>query len=65
MKLVPTGDLNLLVALQGSSPDVVDRRSINLNLNVSENLPALMESLQASEAFSKRIQQQLSHQPVN
>lgn len=61
VKLVPEGDLNLLVTLQGFSPDVEGGRPINFNLNVSENLPALMESLQASETFSQRIQQRLSN----
>ena len=65
VKLAPTGDLNLLVKLQGHSPDVEKGRPINFNLNVSENLPALMESLKASDNFSKRVQQRLSKQPVN
>ena len=65
VKLVPAGDLDLLVKLQGHSPDVEEGRPINFNLNVSENLPALIESLQASDTFSKRVQQRLSKQPVN
>ncbi|MFT4712229.1 MAG: hypothetical protein ACI8W1_000707 [Candidatus Azotimanducaceae bacterium] len=61
VNLLPEGDLNLLVKLQGYSPDVEKGRPINFNLNVSENLPALIESLQASETFSERIQQRLSN----
>jgi len=65
VNLVPNGDLNLLVKLQGHSPEVEKGRPINFKLNVSENLPALLESLQASDTFSKRVQQRLSKQPVN
>jgi hypothetical protein len=61
VNLVPEGDLKLLVKLEGYSPDVENGRAINFNLNVSENLPALIESLQASDTFSERIQQRLSN----
>ncbi len=60
VNLSPAGALGLLVKLQGRSPDVEQGRPIHFNLNVSEDIPALLESLRASEEMTDRIQQRLS-----
>ncbi len=54
------GQLTLAVKLRGRSPDVEKGRPIHFNLNVSENIPALLETLRASESVTERVQQRFS-----
>lgn len=57
------GKLRLELTLGGHNPDFQDGRTINLNLNIDEDLPALIKGLQLSSGVSdvirKRIQKQV------
>ncbi|MGV0036392.1 MAG: intermembrane phospholipid transport protein YdbH family protein [Candidatus Azotimanducaceae bacterium WSBS_2022_MAG_OTU7] len=56
----PDGALAALVRLRGRNPDVENGRAIHFNMNVSENILALLDSIRASEATQQRVQQRLS-----
>lgn len=56
------GDLKTRVRLEGSSPNVENGRPIHFNLTITENIPVLLQSLQASDAFTERVQQKLSRE---
>ncbi len=49
------GDLVLKVRLQGKNPDWQAGRPINLNLNLQENIPTLLRSLQLSDEVSEQV----------
>ncbi|MBB1518397.1 YdbH domain-containing protein [Aquipseudomonas guryensis] len=57
------GKLQLALRLQGRNPDVEKGRPINLNVNLEEDIPALLTSLQltdrVSETIRQRVQQRL------
>lgn len=53
------GDLQLGIRLQGSNQDVEKGRPIHFNLNISENIPVLLESLRMQDAFTGRIEQKV------
>jgi hypothetical protein len=53
------GDLALGVRLEGRNPAVEKGRRIVYNLNVTENVPVLLESLRLQEAFTRRIEQRV------
>ncbi|MFV2090460.1 MAG: YdbH domain-containing protein, partial [Pseudomonadales bacterium] len=50
------GDLVLGVHLKGSNPDVESGRLIDYNLNISENIPVLLESLRMEDSYTERIE---------
>ena len=52
------GELDLAVRLEGISPNVNQGQRINLNLNINDNIPALLESLQATRSIMDRIEQE-------
>lgn len=54
------GDLELGVRLLGVNPDMNNGQRINLNLNISDNIPSLMKSLQASRLITDTIEQGLN-----
>jgi hypothetical protein len=54
----PSGDLVLKVQLAGKNPNWQSGLPVNLNLNVEENIPALLRSLQLSGEISERVRQQ-------
>lgn len=58
------GKLMLELTLRGHNPDFQDGRTINLNLSIDEDLPALIKGLQlssgVSDAIRKRIQKQVN-----
>jgi hypothetical protein len=60
------GKLLLGLSLQGSNPNMQQGRTINLNVNLEEDLPALITSLQLTnklnELITKRVQQYLKQQ---
>lgn len=60
------GKLLLGLSLQGSNPNMQQGRAINLNVNLEEDLPALITSLQLTnklnELITKRVQQYLKQQ---
>lgn len=57
------GKLQLALRLQGRNPAVEQGRPINLNVNLQEDIPALLTSLQltdrVSETIRQRVQQRL------
>lgn len=54
-----TGELILAMQLQGLSPELNSGQRINLNLNISDNIPALLQSLQAAQNMNDRLQELL------
>ena len=56
---LPNGDLALAVQLQGTNPDTNPGQRINLNLNISDNIPNLLRSLQAGRTITEAVEQQL------
>ena len=55
----PQGDLNLGMRLKGFNPDMNKGQAINLNLNISDNIPSLLRSLQAGRDISEAIERNL------
>ena len=54
------GTLTLGIRLEGSNSAVESGRPIHYNLNITENLPALLQSLQLSDELSERVEQGLT-----
>jgi len=55
------GELMLSVKLEGINPDMgATGQRINLNLNISDNIPALLQSLQASRSITDALEQRLN-----
>ncbi len=54
----PDGELVLSMKLQGRNPDMSGGQRINLNLNLSDNIPALLESLQAAREIEDFLSEQ-------
>ena len=54
--LAPDGVLALGVRLQGMNPAVEQGRAIQFNLNVTESLPALLQSLHAADRITERVE---------
>lgn len=52
-----SGDLKLQVHLEGKNPDWQAGKPVHLNLNLQENIPALLRSLQLSGEISERLRQ--------
>jgi len=50
------GDLQLAVHLKGRNPAVEDGRPIHYNLNITENVPVLLESLRLQDQVTERIE---------
>ncbi|RMG91580.1 MAG: hypothetical protein D6703_04360 [Zetaproteobacteria bacterium] len=55
----PDGSLRLKVHLYGHNPSYAQGRPIELNLNVQENLPALLRSLQTGGQIEHEVQRRL------
>jgi hypothetical protein len=51
----PDGNLALQVRLEGKNPDWQAGQPVNLNLNLEENIPALLRSLQLSSEITERV----------
>ncbi len=58
---LPSGDLNLAVRLQGANPDMNQDQRINLNLNISDNIPSLLQSLQSSRSITDSLERALQN----
>jgi hypothetical protein len=56
------GDLRLAVQLRGTNPDMNNGQGINLNVNITDNIPTLMRSLQASRIITDALEQSLGNQ---
>jgi hypothetical protein len=54
----PGGDLNLQIRLEGENPDWQEGQPVHLNLNLQENIPALLRSLQLSGEITERVRKQ-------
>ncbi len=61
----PSGQLLLNVRLEGKNPAVENGRPIHLNLNIEEDLPALLGSIQLSNHVSETIQQRIRQRLQN
>ncbi len=63
MKLVanysPKGDLQLDVRMKGMNPDMNQGQKINLNVNISDNIPMLLKSLQSSRVVTDILNNKL------
>jgi len=59
VEYLPTGELELGVKLQGRNPDLNNGQRINLNLNISDNIPTLLRSLQAGRSIAEAVERQL------
>lgn len=53
----PDGELLLRMQLQGYNPELENGRRVNLNLNLSDDVPALLQSLQAGRAIEDLLQE--------
>jgi hypothetical protein len=53
------GTLALRVRLAGASPGVEGGRPINFNLNVTQNLPLLLQSLRLSQNIGETLERRL------
>ena len=54
-----SGELDLAIRMEGTSPELNGGQRINLNLNINDNIPALLQSLQAARSVSDSIQTRL------
>lgn len=54
------GELLLNVQLLGRNPDMNDGQAINLNVNISDNIPSLLRSLQASRVITDELERFMS-----
>ncbi len=55
-----SGDMVLAVQLRGNNPAVEQGRAIEYNLNITENLPTLLESLRLQDEVQTRIECKLN-----
>ena len=53
------GDLLLGVRLNGRNPEIENGRPIIYNLNISENIPVLLESLRLQDQVTRKIEKQV------
>lgn len=58
IEYTPDGELVLSMKLEGHNPDMQNGQRINLNLNLSDNVPALLESLQAARRIEDFLEEQ-------
>lgn len=67
VSLATSGQLQLALQLSGHNPALEHGRVVNLNVNLEEDLPALLTSLQLSgrvnDAIRQRLQQRLQKHP--
>lgn len=54
-----SGDLRLQMQLQGRNPDLGETRPIHFNLDVRENIPQLLRSIQLSRDIGDRIERRV------
>ncbi len=55
-----TGDLELRMELRGQNPDLSPSRPIHLNLNVTDNIPSLLRSLQAGRVIEDTVRKKVT-----
>jgi len=54
-----SGELNLAAALLGRNPDMQEQRPVLYNVNIKENIPALIKSLKLTQDISDDIERRL------
>ncbi len=54
-----SGDLALKVSLQGRNPDLEEQRPFLFNLNITENIPTLLKSLQLTQEISDDLDRRI------
>jgi hypothetical protein len=54
------GELLLSVQLQGRNPNMNNGQAINLNVNITNNIPSLLKSLQASRVITDELERFIS-----
>jgi hypothetical protein len=54
-----TGDLGLRVAMAGQNPDWNAGQPINLNINLTDNIPMLLRSLRLADDISEQIEKRV------
>ena len=59
----PKGDLSLQVHLEGKNPDWQKGQPLHLNLNLQENIPTLLRSLQLSDEINERVRKHYQKLP--
>ncbi|WP_444901956.1 YdbH domain-containing protein [Microbulbifer sp. SSSA007] len=59
MEYPPSGDLQLSLKLVGRSDSVDSERDLIINLNLENNIPAMLRSLQASRDLTEALEKQL------
>jgi hypothetical protein len=59
----PEGDLTLQIHLEGKNPDWQSGQPVHLNLNLEENIPALLRSLQLSDEITERVRKSYQNTP--
>ncbi len=53
------GDLTAAVALKGANPAIEGGRQIHYNLNITENVPVLLESLRLQDEVTSRVEKKV------
>lgn len=61
----PSGKLLFNIRLEGRNPSIENGRPIHLNLNLEEDLPALLASIQLSNHVSETIQERIHQRLQN
>jgi Dicarboxylate transport len=52
---IPSGQLDLDIGLQGTSPGLQTSRPVHLNIHAEQNLPALLQSLRFSKGLTEEL----------
>ena len=55
------GDLALKIKMQGQNPDLNNGQKINLNLNIEDNIPMLLKSLQSGRVIAEFLSNEMSN----
>ncbi len=59
LDLNPDGKLQIELKINGRNPDLNFKQDVNVNLNIEENLPALLRSIQAISGIDSKIRKML------
>ena len=62
VRLDESGELLLQTEITGTNPTVNPGQPINLNVNISDNIPELLRSLRAGREISRVLEEQLNRQ---
>jgi hypothetical protein len=59
----PSGQLLAKIRLQGINPELERGRAVHLNINIEENIPALLKSLQFADEISRQLEKGIQQRP--